>query len=346
MKITFILPGGGSSGGVRSTVALANGLVERGHHVRILVHKPKTRVKGALRAKWLKLRYPGTNDWLQLFGGRVETFRDLTKCRFGDDEIVVAVGLWSCQEISRVKNPIIKKVHYIHGAPQWDINILKAAWSENVPKLAVSTYLEAKVREICGQKVVAVIPNGVDTTEYYPSVPESERDGIGTMFGTTYYKDPETILSVLQRLRQNHRQVPQRIFSACRRPKEIPPKRYIRFPSIDEARDIYSRSLVWVMGSRSEGFGLPILEAMACGCAVVATDCGGPRDIINNGKNGFLVEVGNVEEIVDKVKLLLDDDKLRRRMVQKAKETVRKFTWEASVAKLERVLQKVGSSHF
>ncbi|MHC4644449.1 MAG: glycosyltransferase family 4 protein [Planctomycetota bacterium] len=239
----------------------------------------------------------------------------------------------------------IKKVHYIHGAPQWDINLLKAAWSENVPKLAVTTYLESKAREICGQKVVAVIPNGIDTTEYYSSVPESERDGIGTVFGTSCYKDPETTVSVLQRLRQNHCQLPQRIFSACRRPKEIPPKRYIRLPSIEKAREIYSRSLVWFSASRSEGFSCPILEAMACGCAVVATDCGGPRDIINNGENGFLVEVGDVDAIVEKIKLLLDDVELRRHIVARAEKTVKGFCWDNSIAKLERVLHEIDSSN-
>ncbi|MHC4526376.1 MAG: glycosyltransferase family 4 protein [Planctomycetota bacterium] len=341
MKIAFILPDSGSSGGVRATVIMANGLIERGHQVRLLVHKAATFSRDTLRKQWLKIRYRATWGWLGLYKGRVNTFRDLAKCSFENDELAVAVGLWSCQEITRVKNSTVKKVHYIHGAPQWDSDLLKAAWSENVPKLAVSTHLEAKVSEICGQKVVAVIPNGLNTTEYYPSVPESQRDGIGTMFGTTYYKDPETILSVLQRLRQNGDQLPQRIFGACRRPKEIPPKTYIRLPSIEKAREIYSRSVVWFSASRSEGFSCPILEAMACGCAVVATDCGGPSDIINNGENGFLVEVGDVEQMVDRIELLLADAKLRCRIVEKAKETVNKFRWEGSIERLEQALDRI-----
>ncbi len=345
MKISFILPDSGSSGGVRSTVVIANGLIEKGHQVRLLVCKAGSFSRSGLRKQWLKIRYPSTWGWLQLFVGRIDTFRDLAKCSFDNDELAIAVGLWSCQEISRVKNSIIKKVHSIRGAPQWDINLMKAAWSENVPKLAVSTYLEAKVEEICGQKVVAVIPNGVDTAEYYPSVLESERDGVGTIFGASCYKDPETILNVLQRLRQNHPKLPQRIFSVCRRPKEIPPEEYIRLPSTEKVREIYSRSLVWFLASRSEGFPNPILETMACGCALVATDCGGSRDIIKDGENGFIVEVGDVDAIVEKINVLLDNVELRRRIVARAEETVKEFCWDNSIAKLERVLHEIDSSY-
>jgi glycosyltransferase involved in cell wall biosynthesis len=346
MKIAFVLPGRGRSGGNKVTVIAANGLIERGRQVRLLVHQSKAFSRSKLRNVWLKIHYPGANDWLPLFNGRIEPFRDLTQCRFENNEIIVAVGLWSCQEISRVKNSNIKKVHSIHGAPPRDINLMKAAWIENVPKIVVASFLKQKVKDVCGQEVIAVIPNGIDTNEYYPSVPESERDGIGTMFGfPTCYKDsdPETILGVLRSLKQRQPKVTQRVFGACRRPKQIPRKMYTRLPSIERAREIFSRSLVWFLASRSEGFGIPILEAMACGCAVVATDSGGPRDIIKDGENGFLVEVGKVDEIVGKVKLLLNNDGLRRRIVKNARKTVKNFNWGSSIDKLEEVLQTINS---
>ncbi|GAG69004.1 unnamed protein product [marine sediment metagenome] len=77
---------------------------------------------------------------------------------------------------------------------------------------------------------------------------------------------------------------------------------------------------------------------MACGCAVVATDCGGTRDIIVDGENGFFVEVGDVEQIVDRVKQLLDDVELRKKFVRKSRETVSKFSLDRSINKLERTL--------
>jgi glycosyltransferase involved in cell wall biosynthesis len=344
MKVAFVLPCGGRAGGVRVTVVAANNLIERGHQVRILVYKPKIFSRSRLWNQWRKVRYPSTNDWLPLFKGPIDTFRDLVKCRFERGEIVIGSGLWACREITRLTTNCIKKVHYIHGAMlDYASFTLKEAWGEDVPKIAVASFLKKSVRDVCGQEVLEIIPNGIDTTEYFPSVPENRRNGIGTIFEGWPRKDPATILGVLKKLQEDCPQVPQRVFGPSPKPRELPSSLYVRLPSVDKARDIYSSSLVWFLGSRGEGFGCPILEAMACGCAVVATDCGGPRDMIKDGENGYLVEVGHVDEIADKVKLLLNNDELRCRIVERAKETVKSFNWEDSVDKLERFLHTVDS---
>jgi glycosyltransferase involved in cell wall biosynthesis len=80
---------------------------------------------------------------------------------------------------------------------------------------------------------------------------------------------------------------------------------------------------------------------MACGCGVVATDCGGPRDIIEDGVNGFLVPVGDAAAIVSRVQLLLDDAAIRDQMRLRAQETVGHFTWDKCASELERALGEV-----
>ena len=85
---------------------------------------------------------------------------------------------------------------------------------------------------------------------------------------------------------------------------------------------------------------------MACGCAVVSTSCGGPQDIIKDGENGFLVKVGDVKQIVNRVKELLDDGELRQRFVRNSKETLKKFSWESSIDRLERALSNIAGSRF
>lgn len=344
MKISFVLPGGGRSGGVRSTVRVANGLIRKGHHVRLLVNKYIASMRPQLRILWLRVCYFNCNDWLDLFEGNVEKFNNIKQCTFEDGEIVVASGWWAAGEMRQVKLPRIIKVHHIRGVGLNDNDKMRAAWGENVPKIAVASYLEEVIEKTCGQKIMTVIPNGIDTEEYFPTVPENQRNGIGTIFGIGYHKDPETVLKVLKILFKECPKTPQRVFGNCRRPKEIPRKLYRRLPSIEVIRDMYSQSLVWLMLSRSEGLPNPVFEAMACGCAVVATDCGGSRDIIVDGENGFLVEVGNVEQIVNRVKLLLDDKELRQRFVKKSKETVSKFSWDSSVDKLEETLGKLVKS--
>ena len=91
MKIAFILPGGSRAGGVRCTIALANGMLERGHHVRLLVYKEKT-AEIILRRNWHKLRYPRVSRWISYFKGSKASFTHIDQCSFDEDEVVVGLG--------------------------------------------------------------------------------------------------------------------------------------------------------------------------------------------------------------------------------------------------------------
>jgi glycosyltransferase involved in cell wall biosynthesis len=342
MKIAFILPGNGRSGGIKCTVKVANGLLRRGHDVRILVRKIPKDPRSLLRKLWLMTRYKNGSDWLDLFKGTVHKFDNIEKCDFESNEIVVASGWWAATQLRRLSNNGIIKVHHVRAVMK-DADQMKSAWSENVPKIVVASYLEDVIKQTCGQNIYEVIPDGIDESEFYPSMPEQKRDGVGTIFGWGYHKDPKTVIGVLNRLRTNRPRTPLRVFSMHRKPREISREIFHRLPSLEKTRDIYSLSQVWFLGSCSEGFGLPVLEAMACGCAVVSTNCGGPQDIIKDGENGFLVNVGDVEQIVDKINQLLDDEELRRRFVTNSKETLKKFSWENSIHKLENALRNLAA---
>lgn len=88
----------------------------------------------------------------------------------------------------------------------------------------------------------------------------------------------------------------------------------------------YCESSVYVMTSAYEPFGLVLVEAMSCGLPVVAYDCPyGPGDIIEEGKNGFLVAQGNVEQFVERLSLLMADEELRRKMGQQAQQSAFRY---------------------
>ncbi|MFJ8822255.1 glycosyltransferase family 4 protein [Streptomyces sp. NPDC102467] len=81
----------------------------------------------------------------------------------------------------------------------------------------------------------------------------------------------------------------------------------------------WAKGSVAAVTSTFESFGMTIVEAMRCGLPVVATDCPhGPGEIIDNGVDGRLVEVGNVDAISAGLLELINDDALRRRMAEKA----------------------------
>jgi glycosyltransferase involved in cell wall biosynthesis len=346
MKIAFILPGRGSSGGVRCIGLVGEKLRDRGHLVRLFYRKPHRDLRDWARVLQGNMFYRSAPDWIRQFDGPVHAFEDLSQFHFDPDEILVAVGMAECAQLGLLGSVPNHKVQYLHGSTPLAPQQVDKALSLPFPKIVVASYLkdlaESRGR---GEDVLAVIHNGVDLGEYFVSVPDSQRDGVGTIFGSDPVKDPETILKVLDRIGRARPEVPVRVFSTERRPKQILAGNYLRHPTLEQAREIYSQSLVWIVASRSEGFSMPVLEAMACGCVVVATDCGGPRDIIEDRVNGFLVPVGDVDAIVSRVQLLLDDVAMRNQMRLRAQETAERFTWEKCVSELEGTLRLVAQGH-
>jgi glycosyltransferase involved in cell wall biosynthesis len=104
----------------------------------------------------------------------------------------------------------------------------------------------------------------------------------------------------------------------------------------------FEQSAISVCSSRFEGFGLVIIEAMACGVPVVSFDCPwGPRTIINDRKDGILVENGNVNQLAEAMLKLITDDHLRITMGAKAKVNVQRFSIEVIANKWKKLFEEI-----
>lgn len=96
--------------------------------------------------------------------------------------------------------------------------------------------------------------------------------------------------------------------------------------STRQIMDKYLESSIFLLTSRFEGFGMVLIEAMACGVPVVSFDCPwGPADIIKNGEDGFLVEYLNTTEAAEKVVQLIESPELRMKMGIRARENVQRY---------------------
>lgn len=102
-----------------------------------------------------------------------------------------------------------------------------------------------------------------------------------------------------------------------------------------------AESDIFILPSISEGFPLVLLEAMASGLTVVASNIGGIPEIIKDGTNGFLTESMNSNDIADKVMHVLSDDKLRGKISSNNKKCVEKYDWRLITLRLEDLYMKI-----
>jgi len=114
------------------------------------------------------------------------------------------------------------------------------------------------------------------------------------------------------------------------------------FEPIKSILEKYLDSSICIMTSRSEGFPMVLIEAMASGLPSVAYDCPvGPRSIITNNENGFLVEDGNIDSFIQKLELLMEDEKLRIQMGINAQKSVKKYNLDAIMLQWNTLFEEV-----
>ncbi len=224
--------------------------------------------------------------------------------------------------------------------------------------IAVSGALAADVERHNGPLAgrLAVIPNGVNLEEFTP-LPYSTRAevrrelGVGADEVVVLFvgynwerKGVEVLVEALARLRAHSDLPPVSLTLVGGRGQAAYESRVVerlagRVRFLGSRTDLvrlYGASDVCVLPSLQESFGLPILEAMACGLPAVVSRCAGVAELISDGIDGVLLsDPRDSEELARKLRDLVTDEGCRRRMGARARHTAEQYSWPEIAVRTE-----------
>jgi glycosyltransferase involved in cell wall biosynthesis len=107
----------------------------------------------------------------------------------------------------------------------------------------------------------------------------------------------------------------------------------------DDLPFIYNLASIFVFPSLYEGFGIPPLEAMACGCPCVVSNAASLPEVC--GDSAYYVNPYDVEDIARGIETVLNDEKLRNDLIKKGFENIKRFSWEESAKKIIQIMREI-----
>ncbi len=209
---------------------------------------------------------------------------------------------------------------------------------------------------------ITVIPNAVDHTVYHTGYSKKQRNKVRKKYGirAEYIlylgtieprKNLERLIGAYERLCLKRKQVPQLVLAGKKgwlcegiyeKARKSACRNSILFTGYVSQKDsplLMSGAKIFVFPSLYEGFGMPVLEAMACAAPVITSDRASLPEVV--GEAGLLADPENEKELCGAMCRLLEDDAYRERLRMLGPERAKKYTWAKSAAMLMDVYHQV-----
>ncbi len=345
MKITFILPEIGLSGGAKAVFEFANHLENRGHKVNVvypLIPLPlslKSKIRGTI-GNFLRGIRP---SWFDL-KAKIIRVPTLAERYIPKADIIVATWWQTAYYVTKFSPDKGEKFylvqHYeIWGGPKEEV---ENSYRLGLKIIVNSTWLKNILENKFKVKTEALVFHAPDRNHFYPENIERDKNKIRILipFRKIEWKGTEDGILAFDIVKKKHPQV-QLIMFGPQKTKDIPSYAEFHFrPSNSDLRRIYNSSDIFVFSSRSEGFGMPPMEAMACKCAVVTTEVGAVPDYTIPGETALVSKPKDIEALAKNIIRLVEDENLRNKIAENGYNYIRQFTWEGATEQLEKVFEK------
>jgi glycosyltransferase involved in cell wall biosynthesis len=355
MRITFVCPAFDMCGGQRVVALYGSRLRAKGHEVVVVglpprPHSLRERLRALRRGDRIRWREPMGPSHFDPYPGlarRIDRFRPITARDVPDADVVVATWWETAEWAADLPPEKGAKVYFIQHHetfPYLPIDRVEATLARpDFHKIAVAPWLVDLLRDRYGDPNAKLVLNGVDVNHFRaPARAKNAIPTVGLMYTETSFKGTEIALKAYDLA---SRRVPGLRLATfgSRRPSpgaDVPAGMdFTLLPPQDQIPRIYARCDAWLFSSRSEGFGLPILESMACGTPVIGTPAGAAPALIGKG-GGVLVPMDDPEAMADAiVKVVGLTDSEWKAMSDAALATARRNTWESSIDEFEAALE-------
>lgn len=314
MKITFVLPYGGLAGGIRVAAIYAERLKKRGHEVVVVSTppaqpSPSQQVKSLLKGKgWIPRAKsePSYFDEMDVPHRVIDRFRPIKDADVPDADVVVATWWETAEWVWALSPQKGVKVHFMQDYEVWGgtVEQVDATCRLPIPKIVIAEWVRDLLEKRFNQTPIALIPNSVDTEKFHaPPRMKQPVPTVGLTYTTFYNKGCDISIEAYRIARKAIPSLRLVAFGSSTVSADLPlpnDAEYTYRASDHKLKELYSQCDAWLFGTRIEGFGLPILEAMACRTPVIGTPAGAAPELLTDGA-GTLVKPENPEDMAQAI---------------------------------------------
>lgn len=216
----------------------------------------------------------------------------------------------------------------------------KATVQKCAKLIAITNQTRSLYKTFVDEEKMSVIPFGVDTETFKPLKEEQRQEKLRMLYAGSLYalKGLPYLLKTLANVKKHglranliiigegeQKESLMMLAKALRIEKEVKFEGRVPYSNMPK---YYNQCDVFCYPTLGEPFGKAVIEAMACGKPVIATNVGGPTEIIQDRVNGLLVPPANPEAMAAQIVRLMGDENERRRIGRNARETVlQRFSW-------------------
>jgi len=336
MRITFILPGypWKPGGGAKIVYEIANNLVKRGYQVNIVHPRnigPTDNIKAMIR-NWRDTLLKPRINWVAI-DPRVNLLfvAEPTAAHIPDADFVFATYTPLAEYVLNYPAAKGKKCYLFQHNEFWFAKEkLAAIWRSDLLKVVVSRWL-AEIGQAFGAKDIYYIPDAIDQGLFRVTKPIAGRPlRVSMLFSRWAWKGSADGVKALEEAKQKLPALAAVLFGIDKRTSAIPKWiEYYQAPAPkDLVENIYNGSSIHLCPSHSEGFALPPAEALACGCALASTDCGGNRDYAEDGVTALLSPPKEPAALARNILRLAADEALRARLAKAGGQRIEQFNWQ------------------